>query len=500
MQQSPAASVNSAKPAGKDQDFAAALSHAETKPPRKTSAARSPAPGSVGAQLPAPGNPSPPAALPMPSAGAAGPKAPDGAAATAGAASPASSIRAGTTDTAQSPGGDLEVAATGSRSAPVIGAGSAATAGLEGENFPGAAVPGIALALELPAAIPGAAGASLGEKTVASPAGVAPAGLVKPSPAAGAGRSAAGTPMTAAAATAARNAATSVPNTTAPANASAPANADAPGPAATAAAIAAAAAGVIAPGGSDFAGAAESAPTPTNDSGPQGPLARGGKGPIGAPARGLEVPIPRILASAVPTGGANAQTVATLGNAGASDKHAPGGFESSLLSGSLGGAAGALQSAVNPAALTDAAATPALKVAAGVDTPEFGQGLAERVSFMVESNLNGAKLQVNPPQLGPIEVRIALQGAHAQIWLTSHSAVTRDALESSSPKLREMLGAQGFGQVTVDISHRSFQERSPQPPSYDWTPSTSGSPPVAAVQATERVLPPTPSGAIDAYA
>ena len=153
------------------------------------------------------------------------------------------------------------------------------------------------------------------------------------------------------------------------------------------------------------------------------------RAPIGAPARGLEVSDSRTLAPALPTGGANVQTVATLGNEGASDRHAPGGFESSLLSGTFDGAAGALQSAVNPAALTDAAATPALKVAAGVDTPEFGQGLAERVSFMVESNLNGAKLQVNPPALGPIEVRIAIQGAHAQVWMASHSAVTRDALE-----------------------------------------------------------------------
>ncbi len=432
----------------------------------------------------------------MPPTGAAGPKAPDSAAATAGAASPASSIRAGATDAAQSPGRHLDVAAAGSRSAPVIGAGSTATAGLQGENFVGAAVPGMALAVEWPAAIPGAAGASLGEKTVASAAGVAPAGLVKPSPA------------------------TSAPNTTAPTNASAP-------PQQCGQECAGSAMPVrrpmpvrrqmpmpparrqlrpwrrLRPASSPQAARTSRAPQSQRRRrriGPQGPLARGAKGPIGAPARGLEVPTPRTLAPALPAGGANVQTVATLGNEGAADKHAPGGFESSLLSGTLDGAAGALQSAVNPAALTDAAATPSLKVAAGVDTPEFGQGLAERVSFMVGSNLNGAKLQVNPPQLGPIEVRIALQGAHAQIWLTSHSAVTRDALESSSPKLREMLGAQGFGQVTVDISHRSFQERSPQPPSYDWTPSTSGSPPAAAVQATEKVLPRTSSGAIDAYA
>jgi flagellar hook-length control protein FliK len=109
-------------------------------------------------------------------------------------------------------------------------------------------------------------------------------------------------------------------------------------------------------------------------------------------------------------------------------------------------------------------------------------------------------LQVNPPQLGPIEVRIAVQGDQAQVWLTAHSAVTRDALEASSPKLREMLGAQGFGQVSVDISQRSFQERSTYAQPYDWTPSASGGASAAAVSSAAASLPRTSSGAVDAYA
>jgi flagellar hook-length control protein FliK len=143
---------------------------------------------------------------------------------------------------------------------------------------------------------------------------------------------------------------------------------------------------------------------------------------------------------------------------------------------------------------------PTLKVAAGVDTPEFGHGLADRVSWMVDNNLNGAKLQVNPPQLGPIEVRIAVQGSHAQVWLASHSAVTRDALESSSSKLREMLGAQGFGQVSVDISQRSYQDRSAYSQPYESMPSASRGPSTAAVQSATSSLSRISSGAVDAYA
>jgi flagellar hook-length control protein FliK len=163
------------------------------------------------------------------------------------------------------------------------------------------------------------------------------------------------------------------------------------------------------------------------------------------------------------------------------------------------GSAGAAQllSAVN----STAAPTPLpnLKVAAGVDSAEFGQGVADRVSFMLGSNLTSAKLQVNPPSLGPIEVRIALQAGHAQVWLTSHSAVTRDALESSSPKLREMLGAQGFGQVSVDISQRSFQERTPQPQTYDAMPLADRGEAISSAQPAASIAR-SASGFLDAYA
>jgi len=135
-----------------------------------------------------------------------------------------------------------------------------------------------------------------------------------------------------------------------------------------------------------------------------------------------------------------------------------------------------------------------------VDSPEFAQGVSDRVSWMVGNNLNDAKLQVNPAQLGPIEVRIAVQGNQAQVWLTAHSAVTRDALESSSSKLREMLGAQGFAQVSVDISQRSFQERPSSTQSYDWRPPADRSASTAPVSSAATSVSRISSGVLDAYA
>jgi flagellar hook-length control protein FliK len=195
-----------------------------------------------------------------------------------------------------------------------------------------------------------------------------------------------------------------------------------------------------------------------------------------------------------------AQAISATAGTGAADRHAHGSGPDLSLSGtSNDGTAGAAQLlSSGPSASTDVSSTATLKVAPGVDTPEFGQGVADRVSLMVDSNLTSAKLQVNPPALGPIEVRIALQGGHAQVWFTSHSAVTRDALESSSSKLREMLGAQGFGQVSVDISQRSFQERSPPSKGYEGMPAA-GNDPSVAIQASSAASR-SASALLDAYA
>jgi flagellar hook-length control protein FliK len=260
-----------------------------------------------------------------------------------------------------------------------------------------------------------------------------------------------------------------------------------------AAAIAAGASGLAAASG---AAVAAGASTPANDEAttPAGGIAADTAGPAGDAA-------PKLVAAVVtPAAAASAQAAAVLANIGAADKHSRSAAEAASAVDTGGGnAAGAAQLSANSTPSIDAPATPTLNVAAGVETPEFGQGVANHVSWMVDNNLNGAKLQVNPPQLGPIEVRIAVQGDHAQVWLMSHSAVTRDALEASSPKLREMLGAQGFGQVSVDISQRSFQERPTHPQPYEWTPSANGSP-AAAVPSTASPSLRLATGAVDAYA
>jgi flagellar hook-length control protein FliK len=231
----------------------------------------------------------------------------------------------------------------------------------------------------------------------------------------------------------------------------------------------------------------------------------GGAGVAGV-ATGLAAGDPGIAASARSLSRAAVavavQGTSTLSIVGDTGKHS---HDANGASTSPGGSsdATAVMSALGSSAVTgssDAAPPPMLRVHAAVDSSDFPQGVSDRVSWMIDSNLSGAKMQVNPPQLGPIEVRISIQGDHAQVWMSAHSAVTRDALEASSPKLREMLGAQGFGQVSVDISQRSFQERPTHAQPYERTPSSDRNSMPAPVSAIAGPMPRSAPGALDAYA
>jgi hypothetical protein len=216
--------------------------------------------------------------------------------------------------------------------------------------------------------------------------------------------------------------------------------------------------------------------------------------PAAVMARAAAASISAAVSAATAT--AVALAASDAASASAADKRSHSESPDATLSGaSNDGSAGAAQLMTSNTS-TESAPAQTFKVAAGVDTAQFGQGVADRVSLMMDGNLTSAKLQVNPPALGPIEVRIALQGGHAQVSFSSHSAVTRDALESSSEKLREMLGSQGFSSVGVDISQRSFQERLPQSQAYETAPGGDAPLLAQAPLAMSR----SASGLLDAYA
>ncbi len=77
-------------------------------------------------------------------------------------------------------------------------------------------------------------------------------------------------------------------------------------------------------------------------------------------------------------------------------------------------------------------------------SPQFADRFAAQVTVLVEHGVNLAQISLNPPELGPIEVRISLVQDEAKVQFSSPHGVVREAMNDALPKLREMLESSGL--------------------------------------------------------
>tara|TARA_R110002153_G_scaffold264102_2_gene425771 strand:+ start:1410 stop:3764 length:2355 start_codon:yes stop_codon:yes gene_type:complete len=96
--------------------------------------------------------------------------------------------------------------------------------------------------------------------------------------------------------------------------------------------------------------------------------------------------------------------------------------------------------------------------------PEAHLQLAEKVRWMVNTNNLIAEIRLDPAELGSMQVKVALKAESASVSFVVQSHQTRDALETATPKLREMLAEKGIelGQSTVRQDSQSKQDNQGQ--------------------------------------
>lgn len=148
---------------------------------------------------------------------------------------------------------------------------------------------------------------------------------------------------------------------------------------------------------------------------------------------------------------------------------------SAELSGEVRGEAGALSGLsagvnVRPGGLVPSA--PARHESATLPTPlghaDFSQALADKVSLWVNTaRTDGpmtAELHLNPADMGPIQVKIALEGQSAQVDFAAAAAETRKAIEASLSALSTALSDVGLnltgGGVSSQTAQQSFGQQS----------------------------------------
>ena len=94
--------------------------------------------------------------------------------------------------------------------------------------------------------------------------------------------------------------------------------------------------------------------------------------------------------------------------------------------------------------LTAMAATEA-RIDTPVDAPGFGEAVMQRVVHLARDGAQEIKLHLNPVEMGPIQIRIAIESGQARIEFGAAAEATRQALEQAMPALAQSLQADGLG-------------------------------------------------------
>lgn len=102
---------------------------------------------------------------------------------------------------------------------------------------------------------------------------------------------------------------------------------------------------------------------------------------------------------------------------------------------------------------------PALPVAPRVGSAEWGGAVGEKVVWMASQNHQVAELHLNPPNLGPLEVRLTISNDQASALFVSHHSAVREAIETALPRLREMLADNGIMLGNVTVGSESFSQQ-----------------------------------------
>ena len=181
--------------------------------------------------------------------------------------------------------------------------------------------------------------------------------------------------------------------------------------------------------------------------------------PAATAAGALPLAVPATAAAAAETGEsfaalAKLATDAIGATAGSADKPGAQTTDASSLPDGL-----ALTTASPIAAPARASVlAPAVALAMPADPDAgFDDGFGARIAWMAEQRIGHAEIRLNPEHVGPIDVRVQLDGNRVTAEFHSAHMEVRRAIEASMPQLREMLGQHGLQLGHADVGQRHAQ-------------------------------------------
>lgn len=154
-----------------------------------------------------------------------------------------------------------------------------------------------------------------------------------------------------------------------------------------------------------------------------------------------------------------------------------------------------LPSADSSSPLRQAEAAHARPVNVPVGTAQWAEEIGSRMTMMVEQGKHTASLRLSPEHLGPLEVRITMNGDQASVQFGAAHVDTRNAIENALPRLREMFASTGLSLADANVSREPPRQQQNQTPQSSSSSNLGGEENVTSVSAAQVRL-----GLFDAYA
>ena len=96
-------------------------------------------------------------------------------------------------------------------------------------------------------------------------------------------------------------------------------------------------------------------------------------------------------------------------------------------------------------------------------SPTFAPALGQQIDVWMKGGVQHAEVQLSPQDLGPIRVKIEMEGAHTRVQMSADVPSTREALQQAMPQLSEQLGQVGISLTGGGVSDQpAFQQSQAQ--------------------------------------
>jgi flagellar hook-length control protein FliK len=122
----------------------------------------------------------------------------------------------------------------------------------------------------------------------------------------------------------------------------------------------------------------------------------------------------------------------------------------------------ATSAAVQPSIPAQGGASPRMTLTVPVSSPAWGDAFSDRMALALQNRQPVAELHLNPPNLGPVEIQVSMNGDQASLSFFSPHAPVREAIQSAMPRLTEALAESGVSLGNVFVGAQSQQERNPR--------------------------------------